>query len=645
MKSDTNMSEICVGIDLGTTNTVVALHKKIRRVSHYDVIENNTGSRGTPSVVYIQDKDVVVGKQAKDQLQIDPERAIHDSKRLIGRKKGDPGIDKLFSLAQFRLRYDYSDNPIIAVPGVESPDEMIFHPEQISALILGDIINTIKNKEGRVPDRCVITVPAYFNHIQRKATENAAKIAKIENVIIANEPTAAAIAYQKQNQIENGTVLVFDFGGGTLDVSILHVDGHNFTVKAVSGDTSLGGEDIDVLLVKEMLRRFKEKNPGRDPSTNQRCMAILKDLCEEAKISLSSAIRVSVTKGAFFEGIDLNEKLTRAELEYICQDIFDKITKPIEEALKEAKMEKEDIDQVITVGGSSNIPAVKEIVSDFFDKRIVPKTGVSFSEGIAVGASIICHNESLIEAKKKAVPFTDTTHLVKRKIIGSGMVYGEEEEEEEEIEEPYNIIDVLPASFGVRNEKDKFTKFLLRNQPVPQCKEFTFATMEDNRSYVHIEVLQGEGPTIHENSHILIGKFKLTGIPRKKKGEVTIKVRLFADKNGIIKVSATCETNGVSKELEINYNKLIGSDEFAEYRKMQDEFMENKEILMKCDELLNKMEKNINKLQRKGKDVSAWKAFHKNYSSNRPSRTDLIHEYYEHILQSLKKLEKELEKK
>ena len=306
--------KVYIGIDLGTTNTCVALARKSGKTMSYSIIENTIGKFTTPSVVaFTEDGEQVVGSLARAQQLTNPQRTIYGVKRLFGHKKGDEDVEKLFRTKTFNIEFDDDDNPIIKIPASKGDKAREYKPEQISAMVLGEVIEMVKNKTGKVPDDCIITVPAYFNDLQRQSTLKAAKIAGLKCIRVVNEPTAAAIAFQDKAKFNNGKVLVFDFGGGTLDVSILEVKGNEFIVKAVAGDTSLGGEDIDALLCEEMVARFKRANPGLDPTENKRAMAILKQKCEvlwPLKISknvLKKRVVKRSNRGSGFTSKDFNE--------------------------------------------------------------------------------------------------------------------------------------------------------------------------------------------------------------------------------------------------------------------------------------------------------------------------------------------------
>lgn len=609
----TEKNRVFIGIDLGTTNTVVSMKEEMSK--EYNVIENEEGDRITPSVVCFRDDEVVTGKEAKNRIYSEPERVVYGSKRLIGRKKGDKDVESLFKNALFKIEYDKNENPIISIPNESSPGERTYRPEEISAQIIKKCIDMVKLKTGKVPDRCFITVPAYFNHPQRQATERAAQIAGISKVSIANEPTAAAIAYQHKKDLKKGTVLVFDFGGGTLDISIVEVDGNKFTVKAVAGDTSLGGEDIDALIVDEMIKRFKEKNPELSQNINKRSIAILKEKCEEAKHFLSSSITAPIVIPSFCCGKDLNEKLNRAQLEKLCKPLFDKITAPIETALNDAKLTKENIDAVIAVGGSSKIPAVKEIISDYFGDAYVQIDDDFSSDGVAVGASIICQNEALIEDGKSGIKFTDVS--------------------------PFDIVDVVPISVGIKYGENRFQKYINRNQSIPTSQQFQFNTMQNYQDHADIEIFQGEAPVITKESHVKIGQFTLKGIPRRRKGEIIITVTILANENGIIKVTASCNgIDGIQQELEINYKEVIEKEEFDEIVKRQEEIASNMNKLNECDDMLDDIQCMIKKLARRGKDMKRWQIAHDNFNQSKPSKTELINRYYEQIKRTLEELKK-----
>jgi molecular chaperone DnaK len=404
-------------------------------------------------------------------------------------------------------------------------------------------------------DSCVIAVPAYFNELQRTSTKIAAEIACINVVKIINEPTAAALAYQHKNEFENGTVVVFDFGGGTLDVSILMVKGNRFAVLAVAGNTELGGEDIDALLVKEMLSRFYKKHPELEGKVNKRSLALLKQKSEEAKCNLTTAITVNIVIPLFCGGVDLDERLSRAELEFLCQDIFNNITEPVSVAIEEAGLQPDDIDTIILVGGSSRIPYVTDALMDFFDNRIQPLSNVDPFEAVAIGAAIYCNK---LENGEIISDLTRDVDRVTMKAI--------------------SIVDVQPVSIGIKSGTNRFSKYIHRNEPLPQKGTFDFRTTQDNQMYASIEVLQGEDLEIDfaNRSHISLGKFNLIGLPPKPAGQVIISVTMSVDESGILSVEAICEDAGIEKKLEINVTEVLSSDEMKEAIQLQQEMLKKK---------------------------------------------------------------------
>jgi heat shock protein 5 len=602
------MSEekILVGIDLGTTNTCVCIAKKTAKGVEFEVVENLIGKRTTPSVVcFTEDGEEVVGQLAKAQQAINPERTVYGAKRLIGHKYGDEEINKLFSSAPFKIIYNEDDDPVISIPAAGADKAREYRPEQISAMVLGEVVKIVKNKTGRAPDECIITVPAYFNDMQRQSTLIAAKIAGLNVNRLVNEPTAAAIAFQNKVKFNNGRVLVFDFGGGTLDVSILEVKDNKFIVKAVSGDTALGGEDIDAILMEEMISRFKKAYPDLDPRDNKRSMANLKIKCEEAKCQLSSATEARVAIGSFFQGKDLNEKITRARFNFICDDsIFSKITDPIDEALEEAHLSAEDIDQIILVGGSSHIPAVNDAVTEYFDGRIKPLTAVNVDEAVAIGATIICHKAN---SGKVILDESEFNEKIKK-----GEVGGEDEG-------LICMIDVQPVSIGIKNGKSTFQKFINRNKILPQTNEFFFATTKDNQRFANIEIFQGEDSDIDlgSRSHINLGKFKLTGLPRAKAGEIVMRVKMTVDVSGVLHVTADCKDSAEKeKTLDINFKEILSSDEMKAAIKEQNDISERKELQLEYNKLLSKLYDEISRIRGEGKDTRGWDQQYKNFSSN-----------------------------
>ena len=622
------MSEkVIVGIDLGTTNTCVALKTKMG----FEVIENLTGDRITPSVVaFLKEGEVVVGNYAKSMQASNPGRVIYGAKRLIGHKRGDEDVEHLFKNALFKIDYDDLDNPVVVIPKSADDKKRVHKPEEIAALVLGEVTRIIKNKTGKGIDECIITVPAYFNDLQRKSTKIAAEIAKIPCIRLFNEPTAAAIAYQDKVKFNNGNVLVYDFGGGTLDVSILNVRDNDFTVLAVSGNTSLGGEDIDAILVDEMIKRFKRQHPDSDPRSKPNAIARLKMVCEEAKCRLSSSLETSIVIGNFVDGFDLNEKLTRQKLEFLCDEIFDKITEPIDIALEDASAKRggEDIqiDNIIMVGGSSKIPYVIKTVADYFDNKIKPLTTVDPSEAVALGAAIICSkysNKKIINGNEEHQRVTVQTRNADEGLI--------------------RLVEVQPISIGVmhvdRSGRRLFRKFINRNQPLPQSNEYTFTTFNERSKFANIEIYQGEEDEITATSHLRLGKFKLSGLPPRRSRDVIITVTLSVDEGGILKVTAKCNEPGVSPiNLVVHTDEIYKDGEMEEAIREIEEINDRKELSLQYDKVLVDLGKAISDARNRGMSVTVYEKFYNNLASSKPATKEALTTAIENIKKTIDKL-------
>ena len=612
------MSEkkVIVGIDLGTTNTCI--YYKAPN-GDYNVAENFDGKRTTPSVVsFTEEGDVIIGSVAKSQMPQIPERTIYGVKRLIGHKKGDEDVDQLFGNAGFRIKFDEKNNPYIEVPGKEKK----YRPEEISSIILNEANRIIKNKTGRNIDECIITVPAYFNDLQRRATMQAAELAGINCIKLVNEPTAAAIAFQEKVKYKNGNVLVFDFGGGTLDVSILNVEGNKYTVKAVSGNTSLGGEDIDNILVNEMVKRFKAKYGGSNIEDSPRAMAVLKEKCEEAKCHLSSSFNKRIIIPNLFNGNDLDESITRSNFEYLCTDIIDNLTNPIDIALEDAGLEVDDIDHIILVGGSSAIPFVYEKIKDHFNEK-EPLKATDPNESVALGALIVCD-----------------------KILNNGIKYGDSNYVEKTTVKEYeesviNIIETQPISIGIKYGNRKFKKFIISNKKLPQNADFTFTTTKNDQTRADIEVYQGEEERISLSGrkHIFLGKYTIEGLPKKPAGELVITIKLSVDEGGILSLSALCKENGV-----VPISTTIKTEDILNDKEKKDAFdelkaiNERKDLTKQYENLLNEFSNAISNASAKGKDVKEFEDSFNEIKDDKFKNTDEIKEAIKEIEGKIKKI-------
>ncbi len=517
------MSKI-IGIDLGTTNSCVS----IMEGSEAKVIENAEGTRTTPSVVSFGDEQLV-GTPAKRQAVTNPTNTIFAAKRLIGRKFDGDSVQKDIQTSPFKIvKADNGD------AWVESNGEK-YSPSQISAFVLQKMKETAEKYLGQEVTKAVITVPAYFNDSQRQATKDAGKIAGLEVERIVNEPTAAALAYGLDKK-KSGTVAVYDLGGGTFDVSILEIGDGVFEVKSTNGDTSLGGEDFDNVLVNYLVDEFK-KDSGVDLKNDNLAMQRLKESAEKAKCELSSATQTDISLP--FITADktgpkhLNLKLTRAKFEALVDELVDRTLEPCKKALKDSGFSASDIDEVVMVGGMTRMPKVLQTVKNFFGKE--PHKGVNPDEVVAIGAA-----------------------------IQGGVLQGDVKD--------VLLLDVTPLSLGIETLGGVTTKLIEKNTTIPTKKSQTFSTADDNQSAVTIRVTQGEREMAADNK--LLGNFNLEGIAPAPRGIPQIEVTFDIDANGIVNVSA--KDKGTGKEQQITIQASGGLSD-ADIEKMVKEAEANKE--------------------------------------------------------------------